>query len=192
MFLIAVIIGFLLSKLWTYMVSSSNGPSLSETSSSSENTIIINNKQGQTREPVVMQTASLDEKIGPNTRLILEKKFEDCKHTVRRESEIPVEMINLTYDELKEQYSDWTIKDFSEDKVTLYRLASGLCGEHFIIEDENGVVVVYRLDEDYNKILYEVTDIYTEFLPEQDIERLEDGIYVYTVSDLNSELENLE
>ena len=78
------------------------------------------------------------------------------------------------------------------DKVTLYRLASGLCGEHFIIEDENGVVVVYRLDEDYNKILYEVTDIYTEFLPEQDIERLEDGIYVYTVSDLNSELENLE
>ena len=46
--------------------------------------------------------------------------------------------------------------------------------------------------EDYNKNLYEKTDIYTEYLPSQDIERLKKGIYVYTVKDLNSELENLE
>lgn len=61
-----------------------------------------------------------------------------------------------------------------------------------MINDEDGVVVIYRLDEEYNKILYEKTDIYTEYLPAQDINRLKEGIYVYTVSDLNSELENLE
>ena len=83
-------------------------------------------------------------------------------------------------------------KEFSKDEVVLYKLADGLCGEHFVINDENGVVVVYRLDEEYNKSLYEKTDIYTEYLPDQDINRLKEGIYVYTVSDLNSELENLE
>ena len=188
--------GFILSKLWATAISndSSNlsGKASQDASKNSENLVVINNKQGQTAEPVIMQTASLEEKIGPDTRLILEKRFEDCKHTVKREIELPVEMVNLTQDELAKQYPDWTIKDFSEEKVTLYRLASGLCGEHFVINDENGVVVVYKLDENYDKSLYEITDIYTEYLPEQDVERLKQGIYVYTVSDLNSELENLE
>ena len=160
--------------------------------SSQENLVTINNVGGQTRNIVVMQTASLEEKILPTTKLILEKNFEDCKHTISKEIELPPEMINLTEEELSEKYTDWIVKDFSEDKVTLYRLANGLCDEHFVINDENGVVVVYRLDEDYNKSLYEKTDIYTEYLPEQDIDRLNEGIYVHTVSDLNSELENFE
>lgn len=139
-----------------------------------------------------MQTASIEEKILPTTKLYLEKKYQDCKHTTKTEIELPVEMVNLTKEELEEKYPDWTIKEFSKDEVVLYRLASGLCNEHFVITDETGVVVVYRLDEEYNKSLYEKTDIYTEYLPKEDIDRLKEGIYVYTVSDLNSELENME
>ena len=139
-----------------------------------------------------MQTASLEEKILPTTKLIIEKKYQDCKHIVENEVELPVEMINLNKDEFEEKYPDWTIKEFSQDKIVIYKIVDGLCGEHFVINDENGVVVVYRLDEEYNKKLYEKTEIYTEYLPEEDINRLKEGIYVYTVSDLNSELENLE
>lgn len=154
--------------------------------------ININNAQGQTRNTVIMQTASLEEKVLPSTKLILEKKFQDCKHTIRSEVELPPEMINMTREELIEMYPDWNVKEFSEDKVVLYRLANGICNEHFVINDEDGLVVVYRLDQEYNKSLYEKTDIYTEYLPSQDINRLKEGIYVYTVSDLNSELENFE
>ena len=178
-----------MSKFWTVI---NNGNNNLGEASSQGNFVTINNVEGQTRNIVIMQTASLEEKILPTTKLILEKNFEDCKHTISKEIELPTEMINLTKDELIKRYPDWTVKDFSEDKVTLYRLANGLCDEHFVINDENGVVVVYRLDEDYNKSLYEKTDIFTEYLPEQDVDRLKEGIFVYTVSDLNSELENFE
>lgn len=157
-----------------------------------ENVIVINNIEGKTRDTIVMQTASLEEKVLPSTKLYLEKKYQDCKHTVKKLVELPVEMINLTKEEMMLQYPDWTVKEFSSQEVVLYRLATGLCNEHFVINEEEGVVVVYRLDQDYNKSLYEKTNIYTEYLPEQDINRLKEGIYVYTVSDLNSELENLE
>lgn len=157
-----------------------------------ENLVVINNVAGQTRSTITMQTASIEEKVLPTTKLYLEKKFEDCKHTVKTEVELPVEMVNLTKEEMIEKYPDWTVKEFSADEVVLYRIAAGLCDEHFVINDEDGVVVVYRLDKDYNKSLYEKTDIYTEYLPTQDINRLKEGIYVYTISDLNSELENLE
>ena len=179
-----------MSRFWSVINKSENSDS--QGVAIQENLVTINNVGGKTRNIVVMQTASLEEKVLPTTKLILEKKFQDCKHTISKEVELPEEMINLTKDELSEQYSDWVVKDFSEKKIVLYRLANGLCDEHFLINDEDGVVVVYRLDEDYNKSLYEKTDIYTEYLPTQDIDRLKEGIYVYTVSDLNSELENLE
>lgn len=90
----------------------------------SENLVVINNAQGQTRNTIIMQTASLEEKISPNAELILEKKFQDCKHTVSSEAELPPEMVNLTKAELAEQYPDWTVKEFSKDRVVLYRLAN--------------------------------------------------------------------
>lgn len=191
MFIVAVIIGFLLSKFWTTFEKLSRD-TLTAQEEVMNMTVINSKEEGKTREPVTAQTASLEEKIGPDTRLVLEKRFEDCKHTVIREVELPTEMVNLTYDDLKKQYPEWSVKEFSEDKVVLYRLADGLCDEHFVVRDENGVVVVYKLDENYNKSLYEKTDIYTEFLPDQDADRLAQGIYVYTISDLNKELENLE
>ena len=190
MFLVAVILGFFLSKIWTF-ISKSNERNWGDTAQA-ENLVVINNTQGKTRNTIIMQTASLEEKVLPTTKLYLEKKFEDCKHTVNSEVELPAEMINLNQEEIAQKYPDWTIKNFSEDEIVLYKLADGLCNEHFLIKDENGIVVVYRLDEDYDKILYEKTDIYTEYLPDEDINRLKEGIYVYTISDLNSELENLE
>ena len=167
MFFVAIFIGFLLSKIWNFFYSS-NENNLGD-SAQVENVVVVNNTKGKTRDTVIMQTASLDEKILPTTKLCLEKKYEDCKHTINSEVELPTEMINLTQEELAKKYPDWTVKNFSEDEVVLYKLADGLCDEHFLIEDEDGVVMVYRLDEDYNKILYEKTDIYTEYLPTQDI-----------------------
>ncbi len=179
----------MLSKFWPII--SGTGFSKAQIEAQ-QNFVTINTIEGQTRNTVIMQTASIETKILPTTKLYLEKKYQDCKHTVKTEVELPVEMVNMTKEAMKEAYPDWAIKEFSEESVVLYRIASGLCNEHFVIGEEDGVVVVYRLDEDYNKSLYEKTDIYTEYLPAQDINRLKEGIYVYTVSDLNSELENLE
>jgi hypothetical protein len=149
-------------------------------------------KENENPEEKIIETATLEEKLLPTATLVLEKNYQDCNHTVSKDSELPVEMANLTEDEIAENYSNWTIKEFSDDKLVLYKLEDGLCGEHFVIYEENGIVVVYRLTGDYDKILYEKTDIYTEYLSDDDQEKLEEGIYVYGVSDLNSTLENFE
>lgn len=189
MFFVAIVAGFLLSKFWDIFKENSVAQ---EDALTVTNTVNIDNVKGETRNTVIMQTATIEEKVLPTTKLFLEKNYQDCKHTVRREVELPVEMVNSTKKELIENYGDWIVKEFSRDEITLYKLVDGLCDEHFMITAENGVVVIYRLDEEYNKSLYEKTDIYTEYLPEEEVERLKDGIFVYTISNLNSELENME
>lgn len=180
----------MLSKFLPIFTKSDAGVSYEEVSQTNFTT--IDNVVGKTRNTIIMQTATLDVKILPTTKLYLEKKYQDCKHTIKNEVELPVEMINLTKDELVKKYPEWTVKVFSQNEIVLYKLEKGLCDQHFVLNDEDGVVVVYKLDEDYNKCLYEKTDIYTEYLPEEDISRLKEGIYVYTISNLNSELENFE
>lgn len=102
-------------------------------------------------------------------------------------------MINLTEEELEEKYKDWEIKSFSADEIILYKKMSGICGEHFVITTNNdNAVVVYKLDEDYNKEVYEQTDISIEYLATEDIQKLEEGIYVYGITSLNSALESFE
>jgi hypothetical protein len=183
-FLISVLIGFFIGKFYPIIVGTNSKDSVSNVSGDTA--------KSENSEKAVLETASLEEKLLPTASLVLEKKYQDCKHTITTESELPKEMANLTEDEIIENYSDWTIKEFSEDKVTLYKLADGLCNEHFVINSDDGIVTVFRLDSDYNKNLYEKTEIFTEYLSEEDIASLDEGIYVYGVSDLNSILENFE
>jgi hypothetical protein len=154
--------------------------------------IVGNTSTQENSEETAIETANLEEKLLPTATLTIEKKSQDCKHITTKESELPIEMANLTKEEIAQTYSDWTVKDFSKDGVTLYKISEGLCDEHFVVNSDEGIVTVYRLDSDYNKSLYEKTDIFTEYLSDEDIEKLQEGIYVYGIADLNSTLENFE
>ncbi|MCI8310232.1 MAG: hypothetical protein HFJ45_08795 [Clostridia bacterium] len=183
-FLFSALIGYFIGKFYPMIL----GKKDSDTSTN----IAGDTTKAENSEEAVLETSSLEEKLLPTATLSLEKKYEDCKHTEIKQSELPVEMSNLTEDEVKEKYPDWTIKEFSKDAVTLYKLMDGLCSEHFVINSTDGIVTVYRLNENYDKTLYEKTEIYTEYLSEEDVRRLEEGIYVYGASSLNSILENFE
>lgn len=182
-FLISVLIGYCVAKFY---------PIINSSKSNASKNVAGDTTNLENSEEAILETAVLDEKLLPTATLILEKKFQDCKHTVKTESELPVEMANLTKDEIIKNYKDWTVKDFSKDRITLYKISDGICGEHFVINSNDGIVTVYRLDENYNKTLYEKTDIYTEYLSNEDVEKLEEGIYVYGTSSLNSTLESFE
>lgn len=190
------IIVFLLSLLIGYFIGKF-APNLFSQAEIEEENVITQNIEGNTidlgtPEQTTIQTSTSKEKILPNATLTLEKEYTDCKHTVKDTAEMPVEMVNLTEEEVKELYKDWEIKKFSETEVYLYKSIGGLCGEHFLITTNDNEITVYKLDENYEKELYEKTGITVEYLPEKDIEKLEDGIYAYGLSELNSELENFE
>ena len=57
---------------------------------------------------------------------------------------------------------------------------------------ENGYIVIYNLNENNEKKLYDKTDIDIEYLTDEDREELYKGINVEGYSNLNSLLENYE
>jgi hypothetical protein len=185
LFIVSVLIGYFIGKFYPIVVANNK-------QEDGITNIVGDTVKTETSEEAFIETANLDEKLLPAATLTIEKKFQDCKHTIITESELPTEMANLTEEDIIQTYSDWSVKDFSKEGVTLYKIVQGICGEHFVVNSDDGIVTVYRLDSDYNKSLYEKTNIFTEYLSSEDIEKLDEGIYVYGTSDLNSILENFE
>ncbi len=133
-----------------------------------------------------------EEKTTPNTEFVLKKYYSDCEHITQDESEIPEEMVNLTENELKENYKEWKVEEFSKDKVVLSKEVLGFCGEHYLLIEEEGKVKIYSLDAEGNKTLEEETEIAVEYLPETDKIILKNGIYIYGEEELNKIREDYE
>ena len=67
-----------------------------------------------------------------------------------------------------------------------------MCPEHYKIGVAEGVINIYRKDEDGEEELYEMTNISLEYLPEEEKIKLENGIEIIGEEELNSVLEILE
>lgn len=137
---------------------------------------------------------SSDEKISLNSVLILKKYYKECGHTINEYVEMLPELINMTEDEVAGKFQDWELIGFSNGEVTLFKEIDGNCGEHFILKEEDGNIVIYKILPDGTEQLYEKTEISTEFLPETDLIQIrsEEGIKVYGKEELNKVLEDFE
>lgn len=140
----------------------------------------------------IEQANANQEKVSPNAKLVTNIYYDECGHTVKRTSNIENKYINLTKEELQEEYSEWEIKEFSTEEIILYREEAGICDEHYIVKDNDGYVAVYSLDSNEKETLKEITEIATAFLPNTDIAKLKGGIKVYGRENLNSVLEDFE
>lgn len=140
----------------------------------------------------IEQANAKEEKISPNAKLITNIYYDECGHTVKKTSNIENKYINLTKDEFEEEYGNWEIKEFSPEEIILYKEEPGICGEHYIVKDNDGFIAVYSLDSNEKETLKEITEIATNFLPNTDIAKLKGGIKVYGRENLNSVLEDFE
>ena len=167
-------IGYYYSKLWK-----------KENFVNTENISTIN-------ETIVETTANLEEKIGINTEFALKKYYNECGHVHYNYSELPKEFINLTQREVEEIYSDWRVEEFSSDRVTLAKNIDKICDNHYVLKLGNENIEIYKMIEAEDFELVRETNISKEYLTEDDIEKLEEGIFVFGISDLNSALEDFE
>lgn len=137
---------------------------------------------------------SSDEKISSNSILILKKYYKECEHTINEYVEMPPELVNMTQDEISQQFEDWELIGFNSREVTLFKEYEGTCGEHFVLREEDGKVVIYKNVADGSEQLYEKTDIITEYLPPIDLMQIqsEKGIQVFGKEELNKVLEDFE
>ena len=142
----------------------------------------------------VIQTTSLasEEKISPNSLLILKTYYTYCKHTVTENVDMPEGLVNNTEEELKSKYSNWKVEKFSPSEVIVYMEKEEICSEHYILKENDGYICVYKLDSKGREVLEEETGIVTQYLPEEDLISLKNGIEVNGKENLNAILEDYE
>lgn len=139
-----------------------------------------------------VETSAIDANISPNAILIKKIYYEACDHLIREAEDIPEELVNKTEEDVKEAYSDWKVEEFSPTQIILYKTKSGNCGEHYFVQEHNGVIGIYTTDEYGIKKLQEDTEISTQYLPEEDLSNLKAGIEIIGKTNLTEFLEDYE
>lgn len=169
----SIAIGFYYASLWKM-----NNPDVSY-----ENKTELQN---------VVQTLSEEEKISYNASFAIKKYYKECGHFKFNYSELPKEFINLTKTELESSYPNWKVEKFSSNEIVLSQEIDDMCDEHFILKLGDDNIEIYRDLKSGDQKLYKSTNISKDYLTNMDIEKLEKGIYVYGMSNLNSAIEDFE
>ena len=194
-FIFSIGVGFVFSKLWVNQkLSDANlkvvGDELHFLNESNKNILEAKDREENSISNEVLEASAIEEKVLPTAEFAMKKVYNECGHFKFEYAELPQELINLTEEELEAYYKDWEIEEFSPSKIILTKEINSLCDEHFIIKLGEKYVQVFHLEPDGNLVVYETTDISREYLPEEDIKKLEEGIYVFGEGKLNSVLED--
>ena len=147
-------------------------------------------KQNDTENESVL-TDSSEEKVSIHTMLTFNVYYTKCDHTQTTYDRDNAKYVNLTREELEKEFDGWEITEFSEDDVVFEKEVDNICPKHFIIRAQEGMVTVYHIVNN-EEVLYKVTDIAVEYLTEEDMTRINNGIYVYGDNELNATLEDFE
>lgn len=140
----------------------------------------------------VVDTSVINETVSPNARVVITETFQKCGHTVRRTEDVPREIVNLSQEKVEAYYSDWSVDNFCSNEIQIFRQNSGICSEHYIIGQSNGFISISTKNDIGEYIFKGLTDIPIQYLPEEDLEKLEKGIEIVGRDNLNKFLEDFE
>lgn len=204
-FIFSMGVGFLFSKMWVNQkmadanlkvvgdeIQYLNSSITNQLSLSTSNFSNASNSANFSNSLDTISTASTEEKVSPNAEFALKKYYNECGHFKFEYAKLPEELVNLTKEEVEDFYDDWEVEEFSANKIVLVKEISSLCDEHFIIKLGEKYVQIFHLESDGNLVLYKTTDISRDYLPAEDIAKLEQGMYVFGEGKLNSIIEDFE
>lgn len=155
---------------------------------SKSNEVLIGNIN--TNETV--STENLEEKVSPNSEITTTILYKKCGHEIVETKKVDKEIINLNKEELEKIYKEYTIETFSNGQISLYKEENKMCDEHFYIGESNGLICVYKLNEDGEEELYDSTNITVEYLPAEEKEKIDKKVEVIGKEELYKILENFE
>ena len=132
------------------------------------------------------------EKTSPNCTIILKVYYKKCGHLVEKKKTIEETEVNLTEEEVKEMFKDWEVQRFTPTEIVLYKELDEFCGEHYVLRQKDENIAIYKIDEENNEKYIETTDISINYLAEEDLEKIKEGIKVNSKKELNMALEDFE
>lgn len=139
-----------------------------------------------------IETSAQEDNISPNAVIIEKTYYDACDHLTRKIVDVPEELVNKNRDEVEEMYSEWEIEEYSPTQIILYRKSNENCGEHYFVQEHNGVIGIYTIDANGVKSLKEDTEISTQYLPEADLQNLKAGVEIIGNTKLVEFLEDYE
>ena len=140
----------------------------------------------------MLQASTNQEKISPNCFITFKTSYKKCGHETNKYEKIDDNLVNKTKEELQKIYSEWKIEDFSDSNIVLSKDEDGYCDEHYLIQDKEGKVVIYKILEDGTKQKFQETEISIEYLSEADKVQIKKGIRVNGMQNLNQLIEDFE
>ena len=139
-----------------------------------------------------LETSATKELVSPNAIIIEKIYYEECDHLIKKTLDIPEELVNKTEEDVEKYYSEWKVEKYSPKEITLYKTSAENCGEHYFVQEHNGVIGIYTTDKYGVKTLMEDTEIVTQYLPESDLKKLRAGIEIVGYTNLTEFLEDYE
>lgn len=140
----------------------------------------------------LISASSSEEKTSPNCTIILKLYYKKCEHIIEKKKTVEEAEVNLTEEELKEKFKDWEVQKFTPTEIVLYKEIDDYCGEHYVLKEKDGSIAIFSLDNNNNETLLEITDISIDYLAEEDLEKLKNGIYINSKKELNKVIEDFE
>lgn len=189
---IAIIIGILLAcgfGIYAYLrggISDNNMTYTKQLAENEKKNNVIENSYN------TIQTANIEVKLSPNAMITEKIYYKDCDHLIRKEKDVPEDLVNATEDKIKEKYAGWKVEKFSANDVVVYKELNGFCEEHFVIKEKDGVIAIYTENSQGVIEWKEDTDIVTKYLPDEDLENLKVGVKVQGLKNLYNYLEDYE
>lgn len=146
----------------------------------------------QEQEVLDIEANSNEEKISPNCVLTLKRYYKECSHTINEYVDMPQSLVNRTKEDLQKEYPNWEISKYSSMDIVLYKEFDSDCGQHFVLRNDEGKIVVYRINENNEEEVYERTEISVDYLTETDKIEIENGIKVNGIEELKQLIEDFE
>lgn len=140
----------------------------------------------------VKETSSSENIISPNAIIVKKTYYKKCDHLIKEEEPISEDLINKTEEDVKNKYLDWQVTSFTNTQITLYKELDEQCDEHYFVQEKNGIVVIYTIDKSGTKTLKQQTEILTKYLPDEDVEKIKDGVEIIGYTKLVEFLEDFE
>ena len=189
--IIVVIFAAIAMAVFIYMPEENNDAKIEVQNVAVENT--INEVENVTENNTNMvETNANEERISPNAFITFKQTYKKCGHTTSEFVEVPQEFVNLSENELKERYTDWTVEKFTDTDIILSKEVEGDCNEHYVVRDVDGTVTVFHILDDGTEEKYMITDIATEYLTDTDKIEMGKGIEINGKQNLNQLIEDYE
>lgn len=157
---------------------------------------------GKTGEEDISETAQNDDnkpdetlkEVNEESEIVLNTQYLKTGKIDTKKVKIPITVVGASLNEFKayieSNYSDWIIKSISTKSASLFKQVNGYNPNYFIIQNEDGYIAVYKINEAGEKELYEATDISISTLSEMDKKKLDEGITAKSLEELYKIMED--